>query len=92
MGAQVYRVSAASRESLLRGFADSFGKYPPRQPIPDWWEGFEEFYRKLKEDEVDYIGLRVESFPYEDDEETEDGIWDDGEDDYDYDPEEDDVD
>lgn len=74
--AVVHQVEVTSRESVLVGFAKSFGRHPPRHPIPEWWEHFEAFYRELRAggDERSLM-LRTEAFEYDqisDEDEDED--------------------
>ena len=71
--AMVHEVPVDSRESMLEGFAKAFGRYPPRPPVPGWWNAFEEFYAKIRIS-VDHgddrpVILRTDGFSYPDDNE-----------------------
>jgi hypothetical protein len=82
--AQVGGVEFSNRRECLEGFARTLGVYPPRAPIPEWWEHFEKWYREVraveklrKEDDpsVTSLMVRLEAFEYED--ESEEGDEDD---------------
>jgi hypothetical protein len=71
--AQLHEVPITDRESMLIGFAKAFGRYPPRPPIPTWWDAFEAFYQKMRaEDDDRPLMLRTEPFEYMDDEDEDD--------------------
>lgn len=66
--AMVHEIEVTSRESVLTGFAQAFGRYPPRRPIPAWWEAFDEWYRELTAGgDRRPVMLRTEAFEYDED-------------------------
>jgi hypothetical protein len=61
----------ATRRSALESFANAFGEFPPRRPIPAWWTHFEEWYltqgeNGTQEDKDACHFLRTEAFNYDD--------------------------
>jgi len=71
--AQGHKVSTADRRSMLIGFAESYGLYPPRSPAPAWWWEFEKFYKEVKQEADDRpLYLRTEGFKYDEDYDDED--------------------
>jgi len=66
--ALMHEVEWSNRKECLEAFASSIGEYPPRSPIPEWWEAFEKWYREHPRGR--FI-LRSEAFAYEDCEEDE---------------------
>ncbi len=64
--AVVHQIEVSSRESVLTGFAQSFGRYPPRRPIPAWWLAFEEWYAEIRAGgDRRNVMLRTEAFEYD---------------------------
>ena len=69
--AKLHEVSLKTRRECLEGFAESFGSYPPREPVPQWWTAFEKWYVKVRRDGVETVTLRTEPFLWEVDEKDE---------------------
>jgi hypothetical protein len=44
MGSIRHSVSMTTRASALESFASAFGRFPPRHPMPEWWNHFEEWF------------------------------------------------
>lgn len=69
MGSLHHEIDMSSRRACLESFARSFGEYPPRHPVPDWWDAFDAWYRKHKDETA--LGARTEAFGYDDDDEDD---------------------
>ncbi|HEY2155338.1 MAG TPA: hypothetical protein VGH33_06885 [Isosphaeraceae bacterium] len=78
--AQVTGVEFSTRRECLEAFAKTYGVYPPRGPIVEWWEGFEKWYKEVRADEnlrsegdenVTSLMIRLDKIEYDDDEEGE---------------------
>lgn len=64
--AVMHEVSWSSREECLQEFARTFGCYPPRAPVPAWWDEFEKWYVQYPKGSTI---LRTEGFTHEDEDE-----------------------
>jgi hypothetical protein len=74
--AHFHEVNMSTRRAALESFARSFGKYPPRPPIPEWWEAFEEWFatkgaKGTQQDRDAFKFLRTERYEYVDENEDE---------------------
>ncbi len=68
--AMLHQIDVSSRESVLTGFARSFGRYPPRRSIPAWWLAFEAWYADVRAGgDRRSVMLRTEAFAYDEDDE-----------------------
>jgi hypothetical protein len=70
--AAVFQVDMTTRKSALQSFTNAFGEYKPRQPIPQWWQHFEQWYSTrgadgTQEDKDSCRFLRTEAFGYDED-------------------------
>jgi hypothetical protein len=72
-----FNVDMSTRKSALESFLHSFGEFPPREPIPDWWKAFEHWFltkgsKGTRQDRDSTKFLRTECFGYEDEDEDQD--------------------
>jgi hypothetical protein len=84
--AQVGGVEFSTRRECLEAFAKTMGVFPPRAPIPEWWESFTKWYDEVRADEnlrkedepnVTSLLVRMEAFTWEDDDEDDESLADD---------------
>jgi hypothetical protein len=68
----LHEINVRTRESTLEGFAKSLGCYPPREPIPAWWDEFEKWWGDGKASGVRTIAVRTEPYRYDDDDDEDD--------------------
>lgn len=74
--AQIASIRLTSRRTCLEDFAKTLGVYPPRDPVPLWWQAFDKWYKEnhecLASDLSTDLGppgkllVRMEAFTYED--------------------------
>jgi hypothetical protein len=84
--AQVGGVEFSTRREALEAFAKTYGVYPPRGPVVEWWEGFEKWYKEVRADEnlrkeddedVTSLMIRLDTMEYDDYEGGEESLADD---------------
>jgi hypothetical protein len=62
-----HQIRTDDRRRMLIDFANSFGTYPPRGQVPNWWTEFEKYFqeiRRLGDAKSMVLSVRTEAFTH----------------------------